>query len=133
MGVDPSRLVGRTIGRRRRLDGILHHKAARIISRGLRTLVEKQSSWRPAELVRELAAALPTNVTADAKELTGFIETLADAVTKTHCADLSRPVQAGVALRKDGRPITEAPVDRALTTSAILDEEEQLIAGRSGV
>jgi conjugative relaxase-like TrwC/TraI family protein len=128
MGVDPSRLVERTIGRQRGLDGILHHKAARIVSRGLRTLVEKQSSWRPAELVREFAAAVPANVTADAGEVTGFVDNLADAVAKTHCADISRPVPNGVALRKDGRPITEAPVDRALTTSAILDEEEQVTA-----
>lgn len=42
-------------------------------------IVVLRSLWRPAELVRELAAATPTNVTADAKELPGFIETLADA------------------------------------------------------
>ncbi|MCH7789601.1 MAG: AAA family ATPase, partial [Acidobacteria bacterium] len=39
----------------------------------------------------------------------------------------SRPVPAGVSLRRDGRPISEAAVDRALTTRAILDEEEQLV------
>jgi conjugative relaxase-like TrwC/TraI family protein len=127
MGFDPARLVGETIGRQRRLGGI-HHRAARIISRGLQTLVEKQSSWRPAELVRELAAATPTNATADAKELTEYIDNLADAVTKTRCADISRPTPDGVARRRDGRPITEPAVDRALTTQAILDEEDQLIA-----
>jgi hypothetical protein len=128
IGLDPSRLVERTIRHQRSLDGRLHRKAARIISRGLQALVEKQSSWRPAELVRELAAATPTNVTADAKDLTGFIDNLADAVTKTRCADISRPIPDGASLRKDGRPITEAAVDRALTTQALLDEEEQLIA-----
>jgi conjugative relaxase-like TrwC/TraI family protein len=127
MGFDPARVVGETIGRQRRLGGI-HHRAARIISRGLQALVEKQSSWRPAELVRELAAATPTNVTADAKELTGFIDNLADAVTKTRCSDISRPIPDGVVRRRDGRPITEPAVDRALTTQAILDEEDQLIA-----
>ncbi|HKZ24256.1 MAG TPA: AAA family ATPase, partial [Acidimicrobiia bacterium] len=35
---------------------------------------------------------------------------------------------AGAKLRSDGRPITESAVDRALTTRAILDEEEELIA-----
>jgi conjugative relaxase-like TrwC/TraI family protein len=127
MGFDPARVVGRAVGRQRRLGGI-HHRAARIISRGLQTLVEKQSSWRPAELVRELAAAVPTNVSADARELTRFIDNLADAVTKTRCADISRPIPDGVPRRQDGRPVTEAAVDRALTTEAILDEEEQLIA-----
>ena len=39
--------------------------------------------------------------------------------------DPSRPV---CPLRRDGRPISEAAVDRALTTQAILDEERTLIA-----
>jgi conjugative relaxase-like TrwC/TraI family protein len=128
MGLDPSRLVQRTIRHQRRLGGIDRHETARIISGGLQALVEKQSSWRPAELVRELAAVVPTNVTADAQELTGFLDTLADAAAKTRCADISRPIPNGVALRKDGRPITEAAVDRALTTQSILDEEEDLEA-----
>jgi conjugative relaxase-like TrwC/TraI family protein len=127
MGIDPQRLVGRAIGRQRRLQGIDRHEAARIVTTGLEVLVGKQSSWRPAELVRELAAVVPTNVTADAKELTGFLDTLAEAVAKTRCADISRPVPDGVALRRDGRPITEPAVDRALTTHSILDEEVQLI------
>jgi conjugative relaxase-like TrwC/TraI family protein len=128
MGFDPARVVGETIGRQRRRQGIGRHHTARIISRGLQALVEKQSSWRPAELVRELAAATSTSVTADANELTGYIDNLADAVTKTRCADISRPIPDGVARRRDGRPITEAAVDRALTTQAILDEEDQVIA-----
>jgi ATP-dependent exoDNAse (exonuclease V) alpha subunit len=36
-------------------------------------------------------------------------------------------VRAGVELRRDGRPVTEAAVHRALTTEAILDEEERLV------
>ena len=127
MGLDPSRLVERTIRHQWRPHGIDRY-TARIASRGLRTLVEKQSSWRPAELVRELAAAVPTNVTADASELTGFVDNLADAVAKTHYVDISPSIPDGVSLRRDGRPVTEAAVDRVLTTQAILDEEEQVIA-----
>jgi hypothetical protein len=89
--------------------------------------VEQQSSWRPAELVRELAAAVPTTVTAEATQLTEFLDTLADGVARRLCADVSRPIPTGVAVRKDGRPITEAAVDRALTTQTILDEEEYLV------
>ena len=128
MGLDPVQLVGRTIGRQRRLQRIDRHGAARIITTGLEVLAERQSSWRPAELVRELSAVLPTNVSADAKELTRFLDTLADDVAKTRCADISQPIPDSAALRRDGRPITEAAVDRALTTQSILDEEEQLIA-----
>ena len=128
MGIDPQRLVGRTIGRQRRLQEIDRHETTRIVTEALEVLVGKQSSWRPAELVRELAAVVPTTVTADAKQLTKFLDTLADEVARTRCADISRPVPDGVALRRDGRPITEPAVDRALTTQPILDEEEYLEA-----
>ncbi|HEX6299386.1 MAG TPA: MobF family relaxase [Acidimicrobiia bacterium] len=128
LGLDPIRLVDRAIGRQRGLHGIDRNQAARIISEALGSLVEAQSSWRPAELVRELAAAVPTNITAGANELTDFVETLADEAARTRCADISRPVPSGVTLRRDGRPTTEAPVDRALTTQRILDEEEYLTA-----
>jgi conjugative relaxase-like TrwC/TraI family protein len=128
MGIDPQRLIWKAIGRQRRLQGIDRHEAARIVTEGLEVLVGKQSSWRPAELVRELAAVVPTTVTADAKQLTEFLDTLADEVARTRCADISRPVPAGVPLRRDGRPITESAVDRALTTQPILDEEEQVVA-----
>ena len=127
LGLDPVRLVGQAIGRERWFQGIDLCDAARINSAGLHALVEGQSSWRPAELVRELAAAVPTTVTADAKRLTEYVQALADEAVKTRCADVSRPVPDGAALRRDGRPITEAVVDRALTTQAILDEEEYLL------
>lgn len=89
MGIDPQRLVGRTVGRQRRLQGIDRQEAARIVTEALEVLVEKQSSWRPAELVRELAAVVPTTVSADAKQLTEFLDTLADEVARTRCADIS--------------------------------------------
>jgi len=128
MGIDPQRLVGRAIGRQRRLQGVDRDEAARLVTEGLEELAGKQSSWRPAELVRELAAVVPTTVTADAKQLTEFLETLAGEVARTRCADISRPVPVGVPLRRDGRPVTESAVDRALTTQPILDEEEYLEA-----
>ena len=98
------------------------------MDRALDSLAERQSTWRPAELVRELAAATPTTTTADAAELTDFIQRLADHATNARCVDVSRPIPAGAALRRDRRPISESAMDRALTTGAILDEEERLIA-----
>jgi hypothetical protein len=128
LGLDPPRLVGRAIGRQRGLTGIDRHQAAQIASQGMETIMQGQSSWRPAELVRELAAALPTTVTTKGNELTNLLETLADEAARTRCVEISRLVPDGVARRKDGRPITEAAVDRALTTQVILDEEEYLDA-----
>ncbi|MFV2074315.1 MAG: MobF family relaxase, partial [Thermoanaerobaculales bacterium] len=127
LGRDPERIIEAIIGRQRGIEGIDAATAARLVEHALDSLAERQSTWRPAELVRELAAAVPTSVAVDARELTGFLQRLADHAV-ARCLDVSRPVPAGVALRRDGRPVSESAVDRALTTEGILDEEEQLIA-----
>jgi hypothetical protein len=128
LGYDPERLVETVLDRQRRQVGIDAQVAAKMVEQALASLGDRQSTWRPAELVRELAAAVPTNVTVDPEQLTGFLQRLADHAAGTRCVDISRPIPAGVSLRRDGRPISEAAADRALTTQAILDEEEQLIA-----
>jgi len=107
--------------------GIDPETAAAMVDQALVSLAERQSTWRPAELVRELARQVPTEVTVDPDQLTGFLQRLADDTTVTRCVDLSSPVPAGVELRRDGRPVTEAAIHRALTTQAILDEEERLM------
>jgi conjugative relaxase-like TrwC/TraI family protein len=128
LGHDPSLVVRRAIGQRRGLDVIDDRVADSLTDIALSSLGERQSTWRPAELVRELAAAMPTTMAVDSAELTAGLDRLADDVAATRCVDISRPIPAGAKLRRDGRPITESAVDRALTTRAILDEEEELIA-----
>ncbi|MCZ7533024.1 MAG: relaxase domain-containing protein [Acidimicrobiia bacterium] len=127
LGRDPERIVDAIVGHQTGLKGIDTATATRLVELALDSLVEHQSTWRPAELVRELAAATPTTTTADATELTDFLQRLADH-TATRCVDVSRPIPTGSVLRRDGRPITESAMDRALTTQAIVDEEELLIA-----
>jgi conjugative relaxase-like TrwC/TraI family protein len=128
LGHDPERLIEGAVGHQNRLEGLDSEAALLLVETAVESLGERQSTWRPAELVRELAAAVPTTVAAGSEQLTEFLQLLADHAARARCVDISRPVPAGVPLRRDGRPITEAAVDRALTTRAILDEEEQLIA-----
>jgi len=128
LGHDPERLVESVVGRQRGLEGIEVGQAELLVERALGSLGERQSTWRPAEMVRELAAAVPTTVTVDAEQLTGFLQELADHTAASRCVDISRPVPTGAPLRCDGRPISEAAVDRVLTAQAILDEEAQLVA-----
>ncbi len=128
LGYDPERLVDKVIGRQRGIGGIDSAMSALLVESALDSLSERQSTWRPAELVRELAASVPTIVTAGSEQLTDFLQRLADHAVPARCVDISRPVPTVAPLRRDGRPISEAAVDRALTTEAILDEEEQLIA-----
>ncbi|MDH3262078.1 MAG: relaxase domain-containing protein [Acidimicrobiia bacterium] len=128
LGHDPERLVETVVGRQHGFGGIDSGTAGLMVEVALGSLGERQSTWRPAELVRELAAAVPTTVSVDSEQLTDFLQRLADHTAATRCVDISRPVPTGVSLRRDGRPISEAAADRAFTTQAILDEEEQLIA-----
>ncbi|HEU4319882.1 MAG TPA: MobF family relaxase [Acidimicrobiia bacterium] len=125
LGHKPERLISRTVGRRRTP---LTIDVQAMVEQAMASLEGRQSSWRPAELLRELAAATPTNTNITSAELTSLLEALAGQVAEKRCVDISRPIAAGVELRRDGRPVTESAVDRALTTRSILDEEEGLVA-----
>ena len=94
-----------------------------LIDRAIEAISEKQSTWRPTELQRELGGLLPTDVGADAAAVIGALDQLADAIAKQRCVDISQPIPPDALLRRDGRPVTEAAIDRALTTQAILDQE----------
>lgn len=128
LGYEPRRLVEQVVDRVRHLDGIDHRVATALGGTALRSLGEGQSSWRRAEMVRELAAAMPTTIAVGSAELTEVVDGLAGQMADSRCVDISRPVPPSVPLRRDGRPITEAAVDRTLTTRSILDEEEELIS-----
>lgn len=84
--------------------------------------------WRPAEVTREIAAALPTRWGSTAAGLVERSERLASQVVDTQLVDISRPIPDGVPLRRDGRPVTEGALDRMLTTDIILEEEERILA-----
>jgi hypothetical protein len=122
LGIEPDDLVagvcGRVSGRPLTPTGI-----EQLATRALNALAEKHSTFRPAELTRELAAALPTDAPADAERLVQFRDELTHQIIAERAVDLSHPVPAGVRLRRDGRPITEAATDRILTTPPILEQE----------
>jgi len=52
-------------------------------------LGEKQSTWRPAQLLRELAANLDVDIAMPATELIGHLEHLTDVITRDLLVDLS--------------------------------------------
>ncbi|MCP4087178.1 MAG: AAA family ATPase [Actinomycetia bacterium] len=98
------------------------------MARAVATLSEKQSSWRPAELTREIAAALPTDAVLDGMDVVQLLDGLTDLAVTQHCIDISRPIPNGAMVRRDGRPVSESVADRALTTPGILAQEERLLA-----
>ena len=127
LGHTPERLVRRTTGRERGRDLDLD-TVDLMIDQAMHTLAEKQSSWRPAELTREIAAAIPTDTVIHPEDIGHVLDTLTDFAISKRCVDISRPVPDGAPLRRDGRPITESIADRALTTPDILAQEERLLA-----
>jgi conjugative relaxase-like TrwC/TraI family protein len=128
LGYDPVVLVRQAQTRRLETADIGQTVADRMVESAIGSLGERQSSWRPAELVRELAAAVPTTTALASSDLTATLDRLAVELADSRCVDISRPIPAGVERRRDGRPITEPAVDRKLTTRSILDEEEELTA-----
>jgi conjugative relaxase-like TrwC/TraI family protein len=97
------------------------------VVQALSTLRDTQSVWRPAEITREIAAAMATQIGSSAADMVARAEALASHVEDTLVVDVSRPAPPGVPLRRDGRPVTEGALDRLLTTRAILDEEEHVL------
>jgi conjugative relaxase-like TrwC/TraI family protein len=127
LGYDSGHLVRRAVGQELDVVGIDWFVVESMVARALESLSDRQSNWRSAEILRELATATPTNTTVSSAELTRLLESLTDQITEQLCIDISRPIPAGVELRSDGRPVTEPAVDRALTTRTILNEEGELM------
>jgi len=128
LGFKPQGLVQKVLYRTRRLDDLDGRVPMALADSALEAVGEGQSSWRRAELVRELASAVPTTTAVGSSDLIDTLEEIAETISAERCVDISRPVPSHVQLRRDGRPITEPAVDHTLTTRAILDEEEELLA-----
>ena len=127
LGHRPEQVVRDAINQTRGRD--LNPKVlAGTITTAVTALSEKQSSWRPAELTRELAAALPTDVVLGTIDVVELLDGLTTLAIDQHCVDISRPIPEGAPLRRDGRPVWESVADRALTTPEILAQEERLLA-----
>ncbi len=125
LGLEPITVVDEAIwpGRTRPLTTEVESS---MINQALHSLAEKQSSWRPAEITRELAAVLPADLGIDPAQIPDLLDRLTADAIGGRCASISRPIPNGATLRRDGRPITEAATDRALTTPAILAQEHEL-------
>ena len=127
LGHDPVEVVSNAVEQvteRRRIDAATRSV---MLDQTIEAIGEKQSTWRPTELHRELANVVPTATAATAAQLAGWLDGVVDEIVTTRCLDVSRPIPSDALLRRDGRPVTESVVDRALTTQVILDQERALI------
>ncbi len=97
-------------------------------NRAMNELEQSQSSWRPAELSREIARQLPTNTIHNTADLVDDLEAWTQRTIGEQCIDISRTVPDDGTVRRDGRPYSEPATDRALTTTFILEQEDDLAA-----
>ncbi len=126
LDVRPPRLLRDTLGQTE--GGPLDREVARsVIDDAVAHLEATQSTWRPAELTREIARNLPTNLTASPTELLDLLDALTTTAIAGRCIELSAPVLDGTPTRRDGRPVTESVIERSLTTEAILRQEAELL------
>ena len=93
----------------------------------LHDLADRQSSWRPAELVGAVARAVPTTATLPANDVVRLAEDLAADALARHLVDLGPAIDQRIPVRSDGRPITESALDRRVTLPWIVRQEESLV------
>ncbi|MCU1393489.1 MAG: conjugal transfer protein [Ilumatobacteraceae bacterium] len=128
LGLEPADVIAEAVGRASLRRSVDRTTMAAMVDQAIANLSEKQSSWRPTEILRELAAVSPTNFAIPSGRLVPWLNELTDfVIANQYCIDISRPIDPGATLRKDGRPITESVLDRALTTEAILIQEATVI------
>jgi conjugative relaxase-like TrwC/TraI family protein len=127
LGRDPAALVADVIGQAIERQEVNEADRGVMIDEAMTAMGERQSSWRPTELHRELGALVPTDTATTATDIVELLDDLTDQIVATRCVDLSKPVPEYVRVRKDGRPITESVLDRALSTQVILDQEQALM------
>ena len=112
LGHTPERLVRRATGRERGRD-LDMTTVDKMIDQAMQSLAEKQSSWRPAELTREIAAAIPTETVIHPDDIGHVLDTLTNYAITKRCVDISRPIPdgaspcAGTAGRSPSRSPTE--------------------------
>lgn len=126
LGYTPEHYLDRVTGRTRPIEGDAVTDRDTVIA-ALSSLRDTQSVWRPAEITREVAAAMPTRLGGIAAEIVERAQRLASHVEDALTVDISQPVPGHVPVRDDGRPVTEGALDRILTTRSILDEEEHIL------
>jgi hypothetical protein len=113
LGTTPEEIVADAVGQIRPRTAIDRDGTRTLVDEAVAAISERQSTWRPTELQRELGALLPTDFAADAATIVASLDDLAEWITTNRCVDISAPVPPNALLRGDGRPVSESAVDRA--------------------
>jgi conjugative relaxase-like TrwC/TraI family protein len=94
-----------------------------VIGEALRRAQDESAAWLRADITRHLSNLVSVGVGTSAEEVVAELDRLAGPSIE-RCVPLG-PTGTGPT-RRDGRPITEAVIDRLFTTAAVLDQETDL-------
>lgn len=125
LGHDPVGLVDDAVGGVPSTGRLTNEATVAMADQALAALTESSSTWRPNEVLRELARAVPTAVHEPPDHLVGRLEELTEHLLADGCVDPT-PAGFGPVRRSDGRPTSESALDRRYTTEAILEEERAI-------
>jgi conjugative relaxase-like TrwC/TraI family protein len=126
LGHDPTALAAATVGVARPA-ALGQAGVGAMVDQALAALAERHSTWRRNDLIRELARAVPTTLTLEPGQLSGWLADVADHVIATQLLEYSPPAPPGTPTRRDGRPITESTLDQRFTTPAVVAEEQRIL------
>lgn len=126
LGLDPGGVVADAVAGVPGAGRLTPEVQIAMADQALAALTESSSTWRPNELLRELARALPTTVHESPTKLVATLEKLTERILDEGCVDLT-PVGVGPLRASDGRPTSESMIDRLYTTEHILDEERAVV------
>jgi hypothetical protein len=126
LGYDPKGVLDDTVGGVPAPSRLTPDVGVAMTDQALAAVTESASTWRPNELLRELARALPTTVHVPPTELVTMLEGMTDRVLSERCVDLTLAGD-GDLRESDDRPTSESVLDRRYTTEFILDEEAAVV------
>lgn len=124
LGVTPEVLVGDVVGR---VVSREWFPSGPVEAAAVEALSERQSTWRAAEITREVARAVPTTFAASAPTVVQWVQDMGEDIESDMIIDLSLPAPREVPVRRDGRPVTESVLHRVLTTAEILAQEDEIV------
>ena len=110
----------------RRLPGMDRVDREAVIATAIHRVSQHGATWLRADLAREIAMLFPVCGAASAGQLVEVVDELA-AEAADRCVELHPPARGPIAVRVDGRPVSEHITNRRLTTKATLDEETALL------
>jgi conjugative relaxase-like TrwC/TraI family protein len=111
----------------RRLLGMDRVDWEAVIATAIHRVSQHGATWLQADLAREIATLFPVDGAASAGQLVEVVDELA-AEAADRCVELHPPARGPIAVRVDGRPVSEHITNRRLTSQATLDEETALLA-----